>query len=91
MSKSVLSDLLSEKHGLSKSKAKDIVDDLFAGIETTLLSQGSITFVGFGTFYVKEDKARTGRNPATGNPVEIPAKKSVKFRAGAPLKARVNG
>ena len=73
----------------SKAEAErklDVVLDLF---EETLVNGDDINFVGWGKFEVKETVARTGRNPKTGEEIEIPAKKVVKFKAGKGLADKV--
>jgi DNA-binding protein HU-beta len=90
MSKAVLSRLISEKHGLPKAQADEIVDTVFSGIKDALASQGSISFIGFGRFHVDNREPRVGRNPSTGSKVEIPARKVVKFTPGDPLKKLIN-
>lgn len=90
MSKAVLSRLISEKHGVPRAQADEIVDTLFGGIKDALASQGSIGFVGFGRFHVDSREPRVGRNPANGSKVDIPARKVVKFTPGEPLKKLIN-
>ena len=90
MSKAVLSRLISEKHGLPKAKADEIVETVFNGIKDALSSQGSIAFVGFGRFHVDSRAPRVGRNPANGSKVDIPARKVVKFAPGEPLRKLIN-
>ncbi len=73
----------------SKAEAErklDVVLDLF---EEILVNGDDINFVGWGKFEVKETVARTGRNPKTGEEIEIPAKKVVKFKAGKGLADKV--
>lgn len=90
MSKAVLSSLISEKHGFTKAKSDEIVNTVLDGIKNALISQGSISFVGFGSFHVKHRAARTGRNPSNGDKVDIPAHKVIKFTSGEPLKKAIN-
>lgn len=90
MSKTALASLIAEKHGLTKAKAEEIVETMLDGIKNALISQGSISFVGFGRFAVNERAARIGRNPSSGEKVEVPAQRVVKFTPGAPLKKAVN-
>jgi DNA-binding protein HU-beta len=60
------------------------------GVTLALKRGGKVVLVGFGTFSVSSRKARTGRNPQTGQPLKIAAKKVTKFSAGAELKKAVN-
>lgn len=70
----------------SKAAAARAVDAVIDAINTGLKKDGVVQLIGFGTFAVKERKARTGRNPATGEQIKIKASKSVSFKAGAGLK-----
>ena len=75
---------------ISKAKAALAVDGMTDAV-TTALSQGDqVTLVGFGTFSVRDRAARTGRNPRTGEPIDIPAAKIPAFKAGKALKDAVN-
>ena len=75
---------------LSKADAGRAVDALFASIEAALTSGDEVRIVGFGSFSVAHRAASTGRNPRTGEAIQIAASKQPKFKAGAPLKAAVN-
>ena len=75
---------------VSKVQASNALNSTIDGILTSLKKGGKVTLVGFGTFSVSSRKARTGRNPQTGAPLKIPAKKVTKFVAGAELKKAVN-
>lgn len=86
MNKSDLVNLIAEKTQLVKASANDLLDDILQAITHSLSNDGSITLVGFGTFAVRERKARMGRNPKTGKALEIPPSKVVHFRAGKLLK-----
>ena len=66
------------------------VDAVFASIEGSLKNGNEVRIVGFGTFSVASRAATTGRNPRTGEAIQIAASKQPKFKAGAPLKAAVN-
>lgn len=90
MSKAVLVGLVAEKHGLTKAEASEIVNTVLSGIQSALVSQGSISLVGFGVFSVVDRAARSGRNPNTGEPVMVAARKAVRFTPGEPLKRAVN-
>ncbi|CAM3930215.1 HU family DNA-binding protein [Psychrobacter arenosus] len=90
MNKSELIDNIAEKSGLNKTQAGDALNALIESVGEALENDDSISLVGFGTFSVKDRKARTGRNPKTGDPLEIPASKVPSFKAGKNLKDRLN-
>jgi len=76
--------------GISKTDATKSVNAVFSTITSTLKSGNEVRLVGFGTFLVTNRAATTGRNPRTGESIQIPAKKVPKFRAGKALKDSVN-
>ncbi len=73
----------------TKKAAQDAVDTVFASITKALKKKEMVTLVGFGTFKVGKRKARTGRNPQTGEAIKIAAKKVPRFVAGKSLKDAV--
>ncbi|MCP4653371.1 MAG: HU family DNA-binding protein [Candidatus Omnitrophica bacterium] len=73
----------------SKKEAKEIVEALLDSIKKSLKKKDPVAISGFGTFKVKQTKARQGRNPKTGETIQIPAKKKVAFRASKELKELV--
>jgi DNA-binding protein HU-beta len=75
---------------VSKSAAERAVDALVAAVKSSLKKGEMVTLVGFGTFYVSHRKARSGRNPHTGEAMAIAAAKAPKFRAGKALKDAIN-
>ncbi|HCH56290.1 MAG TPA: DNA-binding protein HU [Rhodospirillaceae bacterium] len=75
---------------LSKADAAKAVDAVFDSITGSLKGGGEVRLVGFGTFSVANRKASTGRNPRTGEAIQIPASKQPKFKAGKGLKDAVN-
>ncbi|MCQ2292192.1 MAG: HU family DNA-binding protein [Bacteroidales bacterium] len=85
MNKNELIDAIAEKAGLTKVQAKSALDAFMCTTTDALKKGDKITLVGFGTFQVNERAARKGHNPKTHETIEIPAKKSVKFKAGASL------
>lgn len=90
MNKSQIIENLSKKTGSSKAEAKQNLEALI-GVFTESLKKGeNVTLIGFGTFSVDQTKARTGRNPQTGQPIMIKPKKRVRFKAGAELSSAVN-
>ena len=72
-----------------KVDAEKAVNSLIRIVSEAIKSQGQLALAGFGTFMVKERKAREGRNPQTGSAIKIPATKVVKFKAGRQLKETV--
>lgn len=90
MSKSALVNLIAQKFKLSKPLADEIVAEVFQGMTSSLESQGSFSYVGFGRLEVIYREARKGRNPNSGEPLIIAARRIVKFTAGAPLKRQIN-
>ena len=90
MNKNDLVSAVANKAGLSKVDAAQAVDGVFETISGALSSGGDVRIVGFGTFSVANRKATTGRNPRTGEAIQIPASKQPKFKAGKGLKDAVN-
>lgn len=86
MTKKELVSYVAEKANLSKKDAETAVNSVFDGITEALKTDDKIQLVGFGSFEVKERAARMGKNPATGETIEIPASKSPSFKAGKALK-----
>lgn len=91
MNKNDLIAAVAEKSGLSKVDSGKAVDAVFDSISGTLKSKGEVRIVGFGTFSTAERKATTGRNPRTGEALQIAASTQPKFKAGKGLKDAVNG
>lgn len=91
MNKSELVNAIAAKSGLTKTDSSKALDAVTSAISETLAKGDSVQLVGFGTFSVSERAARTGRNPKTGEPLEISASNTPKFKAGKALKDAVNG
>ncbi len=89
MNKTQLIDAMAEKAQMSKADAKKALD-AFIEVTSETLKNDKIALVGFGSFSVSERGARTGRNPQTGQEIQIEAKKIVKFKAGSELNDKVN-
>ena len=87
MNKSELVSAVAQKSGLTKVDAKKALDAVLESIGEELKNDGRVVLVGFGTFSVNERSARKGINPRTKEPIDIPAKKVVKFKAGSELSA----
>ena len=90
MNKNDLISSVAESSGLTKADAGRAVDAVFDSIASALASGDDVRIVGFGSFSVANRAASTGRNPRTGEEIQIPASKQPKFKAGAPLKSAVN-
>ncbi len=90
MNKNDLIDNIASSAGLSKADAGNALDAILDGISGALAGGGEVRLVGFGTFSVGHRKATTGRNPRTGEPIQIPASNRPKFKAGKALKEAVN-
>src|SRR5919198_5733031 len=90
MNKGELIDKIAKDAKISKVQASNALNSALDGVTSTLKKGSKATLVGFGTFSVSSRKARTGRNPQTGAPLKIPAKKVTKFVPGAELKKAVN-
>ena len=89
MNKTELIDSIAKSADLSKAAAGRALDAFIDAVTGALKSGDTVTLIGFGTFYVGERAARDGRNPRTGEVIQIPAAKSPKFRAGKTLKDAV--
>lgn len=90
MNKNELISVVAEKSGFSKKDAATALESVVAAISESLEKGEKIQLVGFGTFEVKERAARTGKNPRTGEVVEIAAAKVPSFKAGKALKDAVS-
>lgn len=89
MNKSDLVDAVAADSGLTKADAAKAVDALFDTITDALKKGDEVRLVGFGTFAVSERAARTGKNPRTGEEIQIAASKQPKFKPGKALKDAV--
>lgn len=91
MNKNELVSAVAEKAELTKVDAAKAVDALFEAVTASLKGGDEVRLVGFGSFYISNRKASKGRNPRTGEAIDIPAAKLPKFRAGKALKDAVDG
>ena len=89
MNKSELIDAIAESADISKAAAGRALDGAIDAISAALKGGDQVTLVGFGTFSVKERAAREGRNPQTGETIQIKASKSPAFKAGKAFKDAV--
>ncbi len=90
MTKAELVAQIATKTNLTKAAAERSLNAMLESIQELLAEDGKLTLTGFGTFAVEERQARPGRNPRTGEPIQIAASKVVKFRPGKMLKDIVN-
>lgn len=90
MKKSEIISAIAENAGVSKADAERVYNATFELIKSELSNGNNVTVSGFGTFKVSERAARDGINPLTKQPLHIPAKKAVSFKAGSELKSVVN-
>lgn len=90
MNKSELIEAIAASADIPKASAARALDAMVDTVTDSLKKGDSVSLVGFGTFHVKERAARTGRNPQTGQPIEIKAAKVPGFKAGKALKDSVN-
>jgi integration host factor subunit alpha len=85
-----LGQAVNEQIGLSKNDAGDLVDNFFSCIKQTLLAGEDVKLVNFGAFKVRDKSARRGRNPQTGESLEISRRRVVTFKPSKVLRAKVN-
>ncbi len=90
MNKNDLVDAVATSTGISKSDGAHAVDAMLASIAGALKDGSEVRLTGFGTFSVSHRKASEGRNPRTGEPIQIPASNQPKFKAGKILKQALN-
>ena len=91
VTKKELTDHLLDTLGLAGKDSKSLVEVFFDTIRPTLASGEEVKLANFGNFEIKEKRARPGRNPKNGQPVEISARRVVTFHASARLKKECNG
>jgi DNA-binding protein HU-beta len=90
MTKNDLADRVAERTGLSGSQARQAVEAAIDAVSDELAAGGEVAIAGFGKFSVSQRAARQGRNPATGETINIAASKAAKFSAASALKKRLN-
>jgi len=91
MTQSQVSAHLAEKVGITKKQAKAALEELTALVVKQLKKEGALRLAGLGIFRKRKTKARVGRNPATGEPINIPARTRLRFTAAKALKDSVLG
>ncbi len=90
MNKAELISVMAEKSGMTKKDSEKALNAFTKAVEEALMEGDRVQLVGFGTFEVRERSARKGRNPQTGEEIDIPAATVPAFRAGKALKDSVN-
>jgi len=90
MTKAELIDAVSEKAGVSKADAERTIASFFELVVTSAIHGDKIAWPGFGSFSTSKRKARVGRNPQTGAPVQVPASTAMKFTSSSTLKSALN-
>lgn len=86
-----LAEKIAAEHGTTKADARKLVDAVFAAIADAAAKGDEVSLNGFGKFKVKDNPAREGRNPATGETIKIAASKKLTFGAAKALKDKLNG
>ena len=81
---------VAEKSGITKKDADKVLSSVFEAIKQALVEGDKVQVIGFGTFEIRNRSARKGRNPQTGEEIDIPASKLPSFKAGKALKEAVN-
>lgn len=90
MNKAALIGKIADDAGITRVAAATAIDSLIEGVTGALKKGQRVTLVGFGTFSTSKRKARTGRNPQTGQTIKIKAKTVARFKAGAQLTKKLN-
>ena len=90
MNKTDLIDSVAAKTKMTKKASEQAINAVFGSMEESLAKQDKVQIIGFGTFEVRKRAQRKGRNPQTGESIQIPARRVPGFKAGKELRARVN-
>ena len=90
MRKPELASAIAEQTGLTKDKASEVINAFTDQVSAAAARGEDVTLIGFGTFNIRRREARTGRNPQTGQEIQIPASKTVGFKAGKGLKSAIS-
>jgi DNA-binding protein HU-beta len=90
MNKTELANSIAKETGLSKSKSNEVITAFVSAVTESLSKGEKVTLVGFGTFTTSKREARKGRNPKTGEVINISAKTVARFKAGSDLSKNVN-
>lgn len=89
MRKPELAAAIADQTGLSREKASEVINAFTDQVSASVARGQDVTLIGFGTFNIRKREARNGRNPQTGATIQIPASKTVGFKAGKSLKDAV--
>jgi DNA-binding protein HU-beta len=90
MTKNDLAERVAERTGMPASQARNAVETIIETVSDELARGGEVALAGFGKFSVSHRAARSGRNPSTGQTIQIAASKAAKFSAASALKKRLN-
>ena len=90
MTKNELAEQIASRNGLAASQARQVVETVIETVSDELAAGGEVALAGFGKFSVSHRAARQGRNPSTGQTIQIAASKAAKFSAASALKKRLN-
>ena len=90
MTKNELADKVAERTGIGSGQARQAVEAVVDAVTDELASGGEVSLAGFGKFSVSHRSARQGRNPATGETIDIAASNAAKFSSASALKKRLN-
>jgi DNA-binding protein HU-beta len=90
MTKNELAEQVAQRTGLATSQARQVVEATIDVVSDELAAGGEVALAGFGKFSVSQRAARLGRNPSTGQTIQISASKAAKFSAASALKKRLN-
>ena len=90
LTKAEMAELLADKMELSRREAKDLVEVFFEQITQALISGREVKLSGFGNFELKDKSSRPGRNPKTGEPVAVSARRVVTFKTGQKFRQKVD-
>jgi DNA-binding protein HU-beta len=91
MTKNELAEQVAERTGMAASQARQAVEATIEAVSSELAAGGEVALAGFGKFSVSHRAARQGRNPSTGQTINIAASKAAKFSSASALKKRLNG
>ena len=91
MNKAELIEAINQNAGISKTDAENALNAFIEAVQGAVANGDKVALPGFGTFAPTLRKARTARNPRTGEPIDIPETKSAKFTVGSKFKAHVQG
>lgn len=91
MNNTALAEAIAAEHGLTKTDARTYVDAVFTAIANAAVNGNEVSLNGFGKFKIKDSPAREGRNPSTGQTIQIAASKKLTFTPAKAVKDQLNG